>query len=76
MSDNYDKLKYFDPFGPKVISSRKTFSDHALESRCITEIMRETDRNDIPTELTTTFFKERLELRNKLLLYRFKTWTK
>jgi hypothetical protein len=75
-SDNYDKLKYFDPFGPKIISSRKTFNDHALESRCITEIMKETDRKDIPIDLPTTFFKERLELRNKLLLYRFKTWDK
>ncbi|MFX0182950.1 MAG: hypothetical protein ACFE95_07700 [Candidatus Hodarchaeota archaeon] len=75
-SDNYDNLRYFDPFGPKVISSRAPFTDKALESRCITEIMKETDRPDIPIELPSSFYEKREELRNKLLFYRFKTWDK
>ncbi|MBU0498190.1 MAG: hypothetical protein KKC68_04355, partial [Candidatus Thermoplasmatota archaeon] len=74
--DNYEQVKYFDPFGPKVISSRKPFYDQALESRCITEIMKETGRTDIPIDLTRAFYEERLTLRNKLLLYRFNTWNK
>jgi len=75
-SENYDKVKYFDPFCSKIISSRKQFNDRALESRCITEVMKETDRTDIPIDLTNSFFEEQMTLRNKLLLYRFKTWNK
>jgi len=75
-SENYDRVKYFDPFCPKIISNRTSFTDRALESRCITEIMKETDRTDIPTDLPQSFFDRRLELKNKLLMYRFKTWDK
>jgi len=66
----------FDPFGPKVLSTRKTFSDKALESRCITEIVKETSRDDIPIDLTDNFLKERSKLQNQLLLYRLRFWDK
>lgn len=71
---NYDKVIPFDPFGPKVLATRNRFYDNALESRCITEIMTTTGRSDVPIDLTESFFKQRQELQNKLLMYRFKNW--
>jgi hypothetical protein len=73
---NYSKVDCFDPFGPKILASKKPFSDRALESRCITEIVQETSRNDIPIDLGKKFFEERGLLQNKLLLYRLRNWTK
>ena len=71
-SNNYDKVKAFDPFGAKLLGTRTRFYDRALESRCITEIMQMTDRNDIPVDFTSHFYEKRAELQNKLLMYRFK----
>ena len=73
-SNNFEKVKAFDPFGAKILATRKEFYDKALESRCITEIMTTTPRSDVPIDLTENFFKQRHELQNKLLLYRFKNW--
>lgn len=73
---NYSKVDCFDPFGPKILATKKPFDDRALESRCITEIVNETDRNDIPIDLGKQFFEERDALQNKLLLYRLRNWTK
>lgn len=70
---NY-KVRAFDPFGAKILATRREFYDKALESRCITEIMQMTNRHDVPTDLTSKFFKERSILQNKLLMYRFKNW--
>jgi hypothetical protein len=53
------KVDAFDPFGPKIMVTRQRFSDKALESRCLTEIMKETTRKDIPIDLTKDFFEER-----------------
>ncbi len=75
-STNFDNVKVFDPFGAKILASRMEFKDKALESRCITEIMTQTGRDDIPIDLTSHFFKQRNELQNKLLMYRFKNWDK
>jgi hypothetical protein len=73
-TNNIEKLRAFDPFGAKVLASRKQFYDKALESRCITEIMKMTGRGDIPIDLTSQFYKKRQELQNKLLMYRFRNW--
>lgn len=73
---NYDKVIPFDPFCPKVLATRNRFYDKALESRCITEIMTTTSRSSIPIDLTESFFKQRQEIQNKLLMYRFKNWNK
>jgi len=73
---NYDQVIAFDPFCPKVLATRTRFYDLALESRCITEIMTTTSRADVPIDLTNSFFKQRQELQNKLLMYRFKNWNK
>jgi hypothetical protein len=60
-------------FGPKLIATRGYFQDRALESRCLTE---ETGgrklRDDIPINLTADYKRQALELRNKLLMFRFR----
>lgn len=64
--------KAFHVFGPKVIATRNHFSDHALETRCLTEDMRNRNvRSDIPLNLPENFTAEAENLRNKLLLFRF-----
>src|SRR5437762_9790496 len=64
-------------FGPKLIATRGYFQDRALESRCLTE---ETGgrklRDDIPVNLTSDYKREALELRNKLLMFRFRSFGK
>jgi hypothetical protein len=60
-------------FGPKIIATRHGFEDRALESRCITEVMSGLPpRPDIPLSLPSSFQAEALELRNRLLSFRFR----
>jgi hypothetical protein len=62
----------FHVFGPKIIATRGSYEDKALESRFITEEMGARQlRTDIPINLPDAFAEEARELRNKLLLYRF-----
>ncbi len=68
------KLAFFDPFCPKILSTRRSFTDKATESRCITYITAVTDRKDIPLNLNEEFFERTLQLRNKLLMWRFKNY--
>jgi 5S rRNA maturation endonuclease (ribonuclease M5) len=72
--DNPDKVQILPVYGPKVFATRRRFKDVALEARCLTEIMRETDRDDIPPVLGRKFFKEQQTLRNKLLLFRLRNY--
>jgi len=73
----FNKNKEFDPvgyqvYGFKILASRKHFNDPALESRFISEqIHFRKPRADIPNELPDSFDNQALELRNKLLRYRF-----
>jgi len=69
-----DNLQFFSSYCPKIISSRRTFQDKALESRCITEKMKQTSRKDIPDSLPNEFFEEQQLLRRKLLMFRFKNY--
>lgn len=62
----------FNVFCPKIISTRKRFNDQALESRIITVPMQQTNRKDISPYISESFWIEARELRNKLLMYRFK----
>jgi hypothetical protein len=65
--------KSYDVFGPKIISTRGLFEDKALESRCITEEMGQRKlREDIPLNLTPYHRARALQLRNKLLMFRFR----
>lgn len=74
VKDNPDKLQILPTYGPKVFATRRRFKDTALEARCLTEIMQETTRDDMPATLNRTFYKEQDELRNKLLLFRFRNY--
>lgn len=68
------KLEFFDPYGPKIISTRRAFDDQALEARCLTELMRQTTRKDIPDLLGDSFYREQEELRQKLLQFRLERY--
>lgn len=74
--DNPDKVQILPVYGPKVFATRRRFKDAALEARCLTEVMEETDRDDIPPVLGQQFFREQEGLRNKLLLFRFRNYFK
>lgn len=71
---DYDKIKVFDVYCPKLIATRGRFQDKAVESRCITHVMQATRRKDIPLNLNPSFFREALNIRNKLLMWRFKNY--
>ncbi|OGK43692.1 hypothetical protein A2957_03005 [Candidatus Roizmanbacteria bacterium RIFCSPLOWO2_01_FULL_38_11] len=59
---------------PKILSARKRKSDWAFESRLISVSMRKTKRTDIPTFLLENFNDKSMELKNKLLTFRFKSY--
>lgn len=60
-------------FGPKLVATRGYFQDRALESRCLTEEMGgQKLREDIPLNLTAEYKHEARDLRNKLLMFRFR----
>lgn len=63
-------LEFYNPYCPKIIARRKQFNDVALEARCLTHVMRQTTRRDIPDQPTEKFFLKQRELRNKLLKFR------
>jgi hypothetical protein len=63
----------FNVFGPKIVGTRGFFEDRALESRFISEEMgRSKLREDIPINLPSIADDEALEIRNKLLMFRFR----
>lgn len=71
--------KVFDPrafavFGPKIVGMRRQFEDRALESRFLTIEMEVGQCSGVPINLPNAQKSEALALRNKLLMYRFRTW--
>lgn len=64
------ELNFFDVYGPKMLATRQRFDDQATESRCLTEVMQQTTRNNIPTNLLDEFYEAQAKLRNKLLWFR------
>jgi len=60
----------FQVFGPKLIATRYSFKDEALESRCLTAEMMPLTRDDIPRVLPTSFEDEVKGLRSRLLSFR------
>lgn len=72
--DDQKDIVITNPFSPKILSTRQRWEDQALESRCITEKMQETDRDDILPVKTREFHEKQEELRNKLLMFRFKKY--
>lgn len=73
-SDNYEDIRYYDVFGPKIIANKSEFKDPSLENRCITILMKQTTRDDIPRNLTDDFYKKQMEIRNKLLTFRLQEY--
>lgn len=66
-------VKSYDVFCPKLIATRRRFEDIALESRCLTsEFDNKPLRSDIPMNLPPEFDTEATEIRNMLLLWRFR----
>jgi len=61
----------FTVYGPKLVSTRHTFEDPALESRCITaHLGKGAVRADIPVNLPPEFHDQARSIRNQLLMYR------
>jgi hypothetical protein len=68
-------VRSYDPFGPKVLASRRAFPDVALESRCLAHTMVPVAlRPDIPLFPDKLFYHEAISLRNQLLLWRFRNY--
>lgn len=73
--DGTFETKAYDVFCPKIIATRKHFHDPALESRCLIEEMEKKElREDIPINLSDEFYAEAIEIRNKLLMWRFRNY--
>lgn len=60
----------YEVFGPKILATRKRWSDRALESRCLTWESEGLTREDIPLVLGPRFQTEAANLRCKLLGFR------
>lgn len=69
------EVKAYDVFCPKIVATRETFSDKALESRFLVEEMGAGKlRADIPRTLDDTFYNDAEYIRNKLLMWRLKNY--
>lgn len=65
------KPRAFKVFGPKILGSRESYTDLALESRCLTQRLFPMKSVDAPVHLPENFDEETAILRNKLLAFRF-----
>ena len=70
IKDNFGEFDCIDPYGSKILATRSSFTDKALESRCLTIMMRQTSREDIPPILGRKFRVAQQSLRRKLLAFR------
>ncbi len=69
------EVKAYDVYSPKIVGTRETFSDRALESRFLVEEMGlGTLRKDIPRRLPDEFYDQAKVIRNKLLMWRFRNY--
>jgi hypothetical protein len=69
------EVKAYDVFCPKIVATRETFSDKALESRFLVEEMGAGKlRADIPRTLDEDFYQDARYIRNKLLMWRLKNY--
>jgi DNA polymerase-1 len=64
----------FDPFGAKILSGLKATDSQPFQSRTHPVKMEETKRNDIPLQLLPEMLTEAQEIRNKLTLWRLRTF--
>lgn len=70
--DKKKEPRLFDVYSPKIITTRQKFKDLALESRILSIPMKPTKRRDIPVMLDEAFWSGAQDIRNKLLMYRFR----
>ena len=71
------EVKAYKVFGPKILGSRRTYRDDALESRIIDIKMKETKSNHIPLNLDVREFEADSErIRMMLLCWSFKNYSK
>lgn len=68
------KTTSFRVFGPKILGSRRSFADSALESRCITHRMFPQKSVTVPVHLPVAFEPDTQILRNKLLMFRLRNY--
>ena len=66
----------FEVFGPKILASRESFNDAALESRCFTQKLYPNSNIKKPISIDDQFDQEAYLLRGKLLMFRFKNLLK
>lgn len=67
---------FFQVFGPKILASRESFNDTALESRCFSQRLYPDKNVKAPRSLDDSFFEEAKILRGKLLTFRFRNFGK
>lgn len=65
------EVNCYEVYCPKIIGGRMEFKDKATESRCLTNIMKKSNRQDIPISITQDFYNESQILRNKLIKFRY-----
>lgn len=71
------EVKAYDVYCPKIVATRETFSDKALESRFLVEEMGSSSlRSDIPRTLDESFYNDARNIRNKLLMWRLQHYFK
>ena len=71
------EVKAYKVFGPKILGSRRTYRDDALESRIIDIKMKETKSDHIPLNLDIREFEADSErIRQMLLCWSFKNYSK
>lgn len=69
------ELEAYNVFCPKIIASRETYDDLALESRCITQELPVITKNSaIILQIPDEFEKDSNQLKRKLLMFRFKNF--
>jgi DNA polymerase I-like protein with 3'-5' exonuclease and polymerase domains len=64
----------FDPFGAKILSGLKSTDSQPFTSRTHPVKLEETKRNDIPLQLLPEMMSEAQAIRNKLTLWRLRTF--
>jgi len=61
---------------PKILATRQRWKDVALESRCITEMCEQSEREDLTINLPESFYVAAEHIRNMLLTWRFHNYAK
>ena len=70
------KQEFFEPFCPKLLTSRSNIDNPATRSRLtVIEILEKT-REDIPIGIPSELYEEAKQLRGKLLLFRLRHYSK